>query len=92
VDPQRKLAQRTRQGYEYLPTVCGTATVRPTDGPDAGQTVSTDIPSGPGAVEVAAGDEVVLLYLQDSVERGEESSIWTISGPPSCGCSARHSP
>ena len=51
-----------------MPTECGTATVKLTDGPDAGQTVSTDIPIGPGAIEVAAGDAVVLLHLEDGTE------------------------
>ncbi|AVT33161.1 YibE/F family protein [Plantactinospora sp. BC1] len=51
------------------PTDCGTVTVDLTEGVGAGQRVSTDVPSGPGAVRVAAGDEVVLLYLEESPER-----------------------
>jgi len=58
-----------------LPTECGTVTVKLSDGPDAGQTVSTDIPSGPGAVRVAAGDDVVLLSFQDNVEDRQQYAI-----------------
>jgi len=47
--------------------VCGTAKVRLADGPDAGQEVTTDIPSGPGAPIVRAGDQVVLVYLPDTL-------------------------
>jgi hypothetical protein len=36
-----------------LPTMCGTVTVKVTEGPGAGQTVTTDVPSGPAAVAVA---------------------------------------
>ncbi|MFC6021694.1 YibE/F family protein [Plantactinospora solaniradicis] len=51
------------------PTECGTVTVALTEGVGAGQRITTDVPSGPGAVTVAAGDEVVLLYLEGSPER-----------------------
>ncbi|WP_230393314.1 YibE/F family protein [Plantactinospora alkalitolerans] len=51
------------------PTECGTVTVQLTKGVGAGQRITTDVPSGPGAVTVAAGDEVVLLYLEGSPER-----------------------
>ncbi|GIG92657.1 YibE/F family protein [Plantactinospora endophytica] len=51
------------------PTDCGTVTVDLTEGIGAGQRVSTDVPSGPGAVRVSAGDEVALLYLEESPER-----------------------
>ncbi|HEY0699210.1 MAG TPA: YibE/F family protein [Micromonospora sp.] len=43
--------------------VCGTVTVKLTAGPGAGQEVETDIPSGPGAVEVSAGDRVTLYHF-----------------------------
>jgi uncharacterized membrane protein len=49
------------------PTECGTATVKLTDGPGAGRTVTTEIPSGSGAIDIAAGDKVTLLYLADSL-------------------------
>jgi uncharacterized membrane protein len=58
-----------------VPTRCGTATVRITDGAAAGQQVSTDIPSGPGAIDVASGDDVVLISLEDSTEGGQRYSI-----------------
>jgi uncharacterized membrane protein len=47
-------------------------TVKLTSGTDAGREVTADIPSGPGAVQVAGGDDVVLLVLQD--EPGGEAS------------------
>jgi uncharacterized membrane protein len=48
---------------------CGTVQVRLTSGPQSGTEVTTDIPAGPGAIEVTPGDDVVLLELQD-VEGG----------------------
>lgn len=51
------------------PTNCGTVTVDLTHGVGAGQRISTDVPSGPGAVTVTAGDKVVLLFLEESPER-----------------------
>ncbi|HEY0359902.1 MAG TPA: YibE/F family protein [Mycobacteriales bacterium] len=44
---------------------CG-VTVRLTDGPDAGKRVTVDIPAGPGAPKVTAGDAVVLAHQPDS--------------------------
>ncbi|MFY1672506.1 YibE/F family protein [Plantactinospora sp. WMMB334] len=52
-----------------VPTDCGTVTVDLTEGVGAGQRVSTDVPSGPGAIRVQPGDEVALLYLEESPER-----------------------
>lgn len=51
------------------PTDCGTVTVQLTDGVGAGQRIDTDVPAGPGAITVAAGDDVVLLYLEGSPEQ-----------------------
>ncbi|MCO8275801.1 YibE/F family protein [Actinoplanes sp. TRM 88003] len=48
---------------------CGTVTVRLSDG----QTVEAEIPNGPGAVEVAPGDDIVLLRLLDG-EGGQSQS------------------
>jgi uncharacterized membrane protein len=48
------------------PQVCGTVTVRVTDGKDRGRSVETDIPFGPGAPKVSAGDRVTLIYTPDS--------------------------
>jgi len=45
---------------------CGTVTIRLAEGPDRGQVVETDIPTGPGAPTVRPGDKVVVLYLPDS--------------------------
>ncbi len=50
--------------------VCGTVTVRLGNG----RQISTDIPAGPGAAKVGAGDGVVLLYTPDSPE-GQQYQI-----------------
>jgi uncharacterized membrane protein len=41
-------------------------TVNLTDGPDAGKRVTVDIPAGPGAPKVTAGDAVMLAHQADS--------------------------
>ena len=46
---------------------CGTANVRITDGPGKGTTTVVDLPQGPGAPQLHAGDSVVLLYLPGAV-------------------------
>ncbi|WP_112141226.1 YibE/F family protein [Glycomyces dulcitolivorans] len=48
-------------------TVCGDVVVRLTSGDQTGEEVVVDIPSGPGAPEVAAGDDVILIYTPDAV-------------------------
>jgi len=48
-------------GSPLLPTVCGTVDVGLDSGPDRGKQIGVDIPAGPGAPTVAAGDKVVLL-------------------------------
>src|SRR5687767_7422082 len=40
---------------------CGTASVRVTSGADDGREVTTALPNGPGAPEIAEGDDVVLI-------------------------------
>lgn len=50
------------------PQVCGTVTVRLTDGADRGSTVDTELPAGPGAPEVSAGDRVTLIYTPDALD------------------------
>ncbi|MGB0101023.1 MAG: YibE/F family protein [Nocardioides sp.] len=40
---------------------CGTAVVRVADGADEGQDVEVPLPNGPGAPEIAEGDEVVMI-------------------------------
>ncbi|MGN9774556.1 YibE/F family protein [Micromonospora sp. H33] len=47
---------------------CGTVTVRVDQGPDAGQQVETPVPAGPGAPEVAVGDEIILVELTDPAD------------------------
>ncbi|MDM4722281.1 YibE/F family protein [Micromonospora sp. WMMA1363] len=47
---------------------CGTVTVRVDQGPDAGRQVETPVPAGPGAPEVAVGDEIVLVELTDPTD------------------------
>ncbi|WP_238013816.1 YibE/F family protein [Dactylosporangium sp. AC04546] len=47
------------------PSDCGSVQVRITDGPGRGQLVNSDIPAGPGAVQVKVGDRVVLVVTQD---------------------------
>lgn len=59
---------------DVMTTRCGTVTVRLTDGPDAGETITTRIPSGPGAITVEPGDHITLLYMEDSFS-GEPYSI-----------------
>ncbi|MEU8665225.1 YibE/F family protein, partial [Actinoplanes philippinensis] len=50
---------------------CGTVQVRLDDG----AVITTDIPNGPGAPEVAAGDDVTMLALNDSETGGVSYSI-----------------
>jgi uncharacterized membrane protein len=45
---------------------CGTVEVELTEGRDRGKRVTTDIPAGPGAPAVHAGDKVDVMYLADS--------------------------
>jgi uncharacterized membrane protein len=56
-------------------TICGTVAVRLTSGPEAGKDITTDIPAGPGAISVAHGDDIELLYLPDSPD-GQLYSIY----------------
>jgi hypothetical protein len=56
-------------------TICGTVAVRLTSGPEAGKDITTDIPAGPGAITVARGDDIELLYLPDSPD-GQLYSIY----------------
>ncbi|MEE6263710.1 YibE/F family protein [Plantactinospora sonchi] len=47
---------------------CGTVRATVDEGPDAGREVETPIPVGPGAPEVAVGDEVILVQLTDPAD------------------------
>ncbi|TQS25862.1 YibE/F family protein [Microbispora sp. KK1-11] len=44
---------------------CGNARVRITGGPDEGRSVTTDLPTGPGAQRFAVGEDVVLVHMPD---------------------------
>lgn len=48
-------------------TVCGDVVVRITEGEFADQELIVGIPTGPGAPEVAAGDDVILIHTPGSV-------------------------
>ncbi|HEX6684556.1 MAG TPA: YibE/F family protein [Candidatus Limnocylindrales bacterium] len=52
--------------------VCGTATVRLSEGPDAGQSVQTRLPSGPGAPSIDVGDNVILVLGENLEEPGAQ--------------------
>ena len=45
---------------------CGAASVKITAGPGKGETVSVDLPNGPGAPVLHTGDDVVMLFLSDA--------------------------
>ncbi|MBB2743096.1 UNVERIFIED_ORG: putative membrane protein [Microbispora rosea subsp. rosea] len=44
---------------------CGDARVRITGGPEEGRSVTTDLPTGPGAQRFAVGEDVVLVHMPD---------------------------
>ncbi|MBG0830154.1 YibE/F family protein [Planomonospora sp. ID67723] len=48
------------------PATCGDAKVELTDGAQAGERVTSPLPSGPGAQRFSAGDDVVLIHTPDS--------------------------
>ncbi|WP_307799170.1 YibE/F family protein [Micromonospora antibiotica] len=52
-------------------TGCGSVSVTLTSGREAGTTVSTDIPTGPGAPRLHLGDKVTLLLLDDPTGDGK---------------------
>jgi uncharacterized membrane protein len=72
----------------FKPTACGTVLVKLLDGPYKGYTTEVEIPSGPGAPRVAAGETVVLLYLPDTtigspyqiVDHKRSTQLWLIVG------------
>jgi uncharacterized membrane protein len=45
---------------------CGAASVKVTEGPGEGETVTVDLPNGPGAPVLHTGDDVVMLFLSDA--------------------------
>jgi uncharacterized membrane protein len=52
------------------PLPCGSALVHISDGPGKGQTITVDLPQGPGAPRVAVGDQVVLGVSADPTQSG----------------------
>lgn len=56
---------------------CGEVSVRVEQGPDVGREVSTPIPVGPGAPDVAVDDEIILVELTDPTD--PTTSIYTIA-------------
>jgi uncharacterized membrane protein len=66
-------------GQRALGTVAAvagaTATVRVTEGPGAGTDTTVDVPQGPGAPRLAAGDDIVLLYLPGAAPGGAEYTV-----------------
>ncbi|TQS40856.1 YibE/F family protein [Cryptosporangium phraense] len=54
---------------------CGTATVKVTDGTGQGDTVSMELPQGPGSPSVHVDDKVVLLVIAGT---GDNASRYTI--------------
>lgn len=68
-------------------TVCGDVVVRLLSGEQEGEEIVVDIPSGPGAPVVAAGDDVILIYTPDSVsgqqyhliDHDRSSALWALA-------------
>src|SRR5688572_29061063 len=67
--------------FPEQPVVCGTVTVRLSDG---GQ-LTAEIPAGPGAPEVAPGDDVILLRLENAegptysiVDHQRSTQLWLL--------------
>ncbi|MEU5154858.1 YibE/F family protein [Glycomyces sp. NPDC021274] len=67
-------------------TVCGDVVVRLLTGEHADEETVVDIPSGPGAPVVEAGDDVILLHTPDSVsgqqyhiiDHDRSSALWAL--------------
>ena len=55
--------------------VCGQATVRITEGPGKDSTVTVNLPQGPGAPTLSAGDKVVLAYVPDAAPGGTQYAV-----------------
>jgi uncharacterized membrane protein len=68
-------------------TVCGDVLVRLTSGDQSGEETVVDIPTGPGAPVVEAGDDVILLFTPDSVsgqqfhiiDHDRASALWAVA-------------
>lgn len=67
-------------------TVCGDVVVRLTSGEFDGEEIIVDVPSGPGAPEVAAGDDVILMHTPGSmsgqqfhlIDHDRASALWAL--------------
>ncbi|HEX6076728.1 MAG TPA: YibE/F family protein [Micromonosporaceae bacterium] len=67
---------------------CGTVRVTLTSGADRGEQIETDIPSGPGAPTVQAGDAVKLIYTPDAIggtayqiqDHQRDLPLWLLGG------------
>ncbi len=57
------------------PRPCGSATVHISDGPGRSQTVTVELPQGPGAPEVHGGDKVVLFHIPDAPQGSDQYAI-----------------
>ncbi len=64
--------------YGTEPMPCGRALVQVTDGPGKGTEVAVDLPQGPGAPRIAAGDKVILGVLPDPTGAGNPDSYGVI--------------
>jgi uncharacterized membrane protein len=72
---------------EQLGTVCGDVVVRLLTGEHEGEETIVDIPSGPGAPVVGAGDDVILIYTPDAVsgqqyhiiDHDRASALWALA-------------
>lgn len=65
---------------------CGTAEVRITSGADGGQEITLPLPNGPGAPEVAEGDDVVLVETSSPdgvtysiVDHQRSTQLWILA-------------
>ncbi len=68
--------------------ICGTATIRLNDGPDAGQEVVVQLPTGPGAPVISVQDKVTVAQTESSDQPGvmqyditdhdRGTSLWTL--------------
>lgn len=68
--------------------MCGTALVQLQDGPEAGRTVETNLPSGPGAPTVGVGDDVIVIQgdsfeepgarVYDIIDHERGTQIWLL--------------
>jgi uncharacterized membrane protein len=83
----RKTCPPATPGDAPAGQTCGDVRVRLTSGKDSGRQITSGIPFGPGAPQVAPGDSVVLVYLPDVdpasayhiVDQQRSTSLWTLT-------------